>query len=221
MKPRNKEGLWLLVWACMVFTVVSFVDVDSVVSYHSPQERSAHLSMLGPFGLFSNGGGSAAYYKDGWLVTAAHVGNCGESAIVTCNDGTKESSSKILISDKYDVAFIKVGKKLSNVHIKNRKQTKVTKEVICISCPQYWRHVKTKGYIFHKHTKYAGGPEYLTAYLDIQLGSSGGGVYQDGKMVGIVSALILPQFHAVTMVVPVDLIEEEFNRLVKGETNDN
>lgn len=221
MSNRKKEALWLITWMLMIVVVCSFVNIQPASVQHTPQERSAHLSMLGPFGLFTHGSGSGFYYRDGWLVTAAHVGQCGDSARITWKDGSSEISAKIVVSDKIDVAFIKVNKELSNVLTKTRKDIQVTREIRCISCPQYWKHVETKGYVFHKRTKHAGGPEHLTAYLDIQLGSSGGGVYQDDRLVGVISALILPQFHTVTMIVPADLVEDEFNRLVKGESNDN
>jgi len=160
---------------------------------------------------------------DGIIVTNNHVVNDNQSISVTLADGTELPAKVIGTDPRTDIAILKidVGHPLPYLSLGNSDQMRVGEWVIAVGDPFGLGGTVTAGILSARGRDIGEGPydNFLQIDAPINEGNSGGPLFnQDGKVIGVNSAIISPSGGSVGIgfAIPSDTVKSIVAQLEKN-----
>lgn len=151
----------------------------------APVTEDAALLIKRPNGL-----GSAVYIGNGRIVTAAHVVVGAKVVSLKSNDGRISSASVVAVDEKTDLAILQTNMRLLPADL-SCAAVPVGTPIVAIGNPLGQESVSAYGRIAGKARPVATSRLVYVTDMTTVMGQSGSGVFADGKVVGIVSAVML------------------------------
>ena len=137
-----------------------------------------------------NGLGSAVYIGHGRIVTAAHVVVGAKVVSLKSSDGRISSATVVAIDEKTDLAILRTDMRLLPADL-SCAAAPVGTSIVAIGNPQGVEFVSSYGRIAGKARPVATSRLVYVTDMTTVMGQSGSGVFADGKVVGVVSAVML------------------------------
>jgi serine protease Do len=192
--------------------------------YAAPVTEDAALLIKRPGSL-----GSAVYIGHGRIVTAAHVVAGAEVVSLKSSDGRVSSATVVAIDEKTDLAILQTDMRLLPADL-SCAAVPVGTPIVAIGNPLGQEFVSAYGRIAGAARPIDGGRLMYVTDMTTVMGQSGSGVFADGKVIGIVSAVMLaplqipgrdgvyvPSLVGFGYVVPSTLVCEMLAKLDAGE----
>lgn len=153
--------------------------------YAAPVTEDAALLIKRPSGL-----GSAVYIGHGRIVTAAHVVAGAKVVSLKSNDGRISSATVVAFDEKTDLAILQTNMRLLPANL-SCAAVPVGTPIVAIGNPLGQEFVSAYGRIAGKARPVATSRLVYVTDMTTVMGQSGSGVWADGKVIGIVSAVML------------------------------
>lgn len=134
--------------------------------------------------------GSAVYIGHGRIVTAAHVVAGAEVVSLKSSDGRVSSATVVAIDEKTDLAILQTDMRLLPADL-SCAAVPVGTPIVAIGNPLGQEFVSAYGRIAGAARPIDGGRLMYVTDMTTVMGQSGSGVFADGKVIGIVSAVML------------------------------
>lgn len=174
--------------------------------------------------------GSAVHIGNGRIITAAHVVSGAKVVSLKSSDGRISSATVVAIDEKTDLAILQTNMRLLPANL-SCAAVPVGTPIVAIGNPLGQEFVSAYGRIAGKARPVATSRLVYVTDMTTVMGQSGSGVFADGKVVGIVSAVMLaplqvpgrdgvyvPSLVGFGFVVPSSLVCEMLAKLdVEGE----
>lgn len=154
-------------------------------SVWSPPTLDAALLIKRPNGL-----GSGVYIGHGRIITAAHVVVGAKVVSLKSSDGRISSATVVAIDEKTDLAILRTDMRLLPAEL-SCSPVAVGTQIVAIGNPQGVEFVSAYGRIAGKARPVATSRLVYVTDMTTVMGQSGSGVFADGKVIGIVSAVML------------------------------
>lgn len=140
--------------------------------------------------LVGDGLGSGVSIGNGMVVTAAHVVRGQKDVTVEAQDGKRYAARVLWESDASDIAMLSVpGAKLPVAKLAC-DDVRVGDEISAIGNPLGLKFVTSYGHISAKPQKIGDIDEVFTMDMTTVMGQSGGPVFSNGRIVGIISMVM-------------------------------
>lgn len=150
-----------------------------------PVTADAALLIKRPTGL-----GSGVYIGQGRIVTAAHVVVGAKVVSLKSADGRISSATVVAVDEKTDLAILQTDMRLLAADL-SCSPVPVGTPIVAIGNPQGVEFVSAYGRIAGAARTVATSRLVYVTDMTTVMGQSGSGVFADGKVVGIVSAVML------------------------------
>lgn len=137
-----------------------------------------------------NGLGSGVYIGQGRIVTAAHVVVGAQVVSLKSSDGRISSATVLSVDEKTDLAILQTDMRLLAAEL-SCSTVPVGTPIVAIGNPQGVEFVSAYGRIAGAARTVATSRLVYVTDMTTVMGQSGSGVFADGKVVGIVSAVML------------------------------
>lgn len=137
-----------------------------------------------------NGLGSGVYIGRGRIVTAAHVVVGAKVVSLKSSDGRISSATVVAIDEKTDLAILQTDMRLLAADL-SCTPVPVGTQIVAIGNPLGQEFVSAYGRIAGAARTVATSRLVYVTDMTTVMGQSGSGVWADGKVVGIVSAVML------------------------------
>ncbi len=168
--------------------LVALVSGASALVYNMP-EKSVTFD-AGVEILVSDGLGSGVSIGNGMIVTAAHVVRGQKDVTVEAQDGKKYTARVLWSSDASDVAMLSV----KDAKLPAAKlfcgDVRVGDEISAIGNPLGVKFVTSYGHVAAKAQKVGDIDEVFPMDMTTVMGQSGGPVFSNGRVVGIISMVM-------------------------------
>lgn len=143
-----------------------------------------------------DGMGSGFYIGNGIVVTAAHVVNGAKTVSIKTEDGRISSARIIAIDEKSDVAIMRTGRTKLLAADLDCTNVAVGTTIVSYGNPLGLEFVASYGTIAGKPRDVNGRTYYVTDMTTV-MGQSGSGVWANGKVIGVISAVMTAPFELV------------------------
>ena len=134
--------------------------------------------------------GSAVYIGHGRIVTAAHVVAGAEVVSLKSSDGRVSSATVVAIDEKTDLAILQTNMRLLPADL-SCAAVPVGTPIVAIGNPLGQEFVSAYGRIAGAARPVATSRLVYVTDMTTVMGQSGSGVFADGKVIGIISAVML------------------------------
>ncbi len=148
-----------------------------------------------------SGMGSGFYIGNGLVVTAAHVVKGAKTVSIKTEDGRISSARIILIDEDKDVAIMRTGRRGMLAAEMNCNDVPVGTPIVSHGNPLGLEFVASYGTIAGAPRTMNGKSYYVTDMTTV-MGQSGSGVWADGKVVGVTSAVMTAPLELVGKIGP-------------------
>lgn len=153
--------------------------------YAAPVTEDAALLIKRPNGL-----GSAVYIGHGRIVTAAHVVAGAKVVSLKSSDGRISSATVVAFDEQTDLAILQTNMRLLPADL-SCSPVSVGASIVAIGNPLGQEFISAYGRIAGAARPIGGGRLMYVTDMTTVMGQSGSGVFADGKVIGIVSAVML------------------------------
>ncbi|WP_312414121.1 serine protease [Shinella sp.] len=153
--------------------------------YAAPVTEDAALLIKRPNGL-----GSAVYIGHGRIVTAAHVVAGSKVVSLKSSDGRISSATVVAFDEQTDLAILQTNMRLLPADLLC-STVPVGASIVAIGNPLGQEFISAYGRIAGAARPIGGGRLMYVTDMTTVMGQSGSGVFADGKVIGIVSAVML------------------------------
>lgn len=137
-----------------------------------------------------NGLGSAVYIGHGRIVTAAHVVAGAKVVSLKSSDGRISSATVVAFDEQTDLAILQTNMRLLAADL-SCSPVPVGASIVAVGNPLGQEFISAYGRIAGAARPIGGGRLMYVTDMTTVMGQSGSGVFADGKVIGIVSAVML------------------------------